>query len=236
MVALKDPWVSVVDIRINWSPLEGVPDLDSLHCRERLHRARPMVLFSTADDGHRHKSRRAPSRHTQSDQHRARGHVAAPGRPAAHRSDRDAHAFRAADAIVTWPTECSAQRHSPSSRPKASCGPDGRCTRAIELLSTNLRRGYAPRSPDRLPRGHRDRTGASACRGDSHRWPVRRHQHRLLAVVRRSRRRRPRGRHVGGPRRVRRDRRQRRAAESTLSCCCPPYSSSSAPSAGSWRR
>ena len=33
IVALKDALGGVVDIRINWSPLEGVPDLDSLHCR-----------------------------------------------------------------------------------------------------------------------------------------------------------------------------------------------------------
>src|SRR5262249_5228591 len=84
-------------------------------------------------------------------------------------------------------------------------------TKTIDSLLTNLRPGYAPRSPDRLLRGRRDRTGASACRGHSYRWPVRGHQHRLLVIVRCSRRRGPRGRDVGGPRRVRRGRGQRRA-------------------------
>jgi hypothetical protein len=115
IVALKDPLGGVVDIGINWSPLEGVPDLDSLHCRGNASTVpgrivRPQRLMTVTGKSAQVRLLVIPSRTSTALAVMLLRRAARLPIFAAH---RDTDAFKAAEAIVTLAcTECSAETAS----------------------------------------------------------------------------------------------------------------------------
>ena len=97
--ALRQPLGDIVDISVNWSPLDGAPDLNALN-----HRGNAAVRCgnppSTRHDHHR-QSRARDSWSCRVRPHSARRHVAASSRRwrllGMH---QDTHAFRTAEDIV----------------------------------------------------------------------------------------------------------------------------------------